>query len=566
MRSWFSDVAVNGTVMSFETYAATVLKDRLSTKWRVVSKYADFLKRWVKLFGRQHLLVLSYDELQENPSATQKRIELFLGKQLPGKLPRLNSKTGFGGSKSLEQANYILGPIFEKKNQELYDLLEEHPGPSMEQRPFTRFSTFERKSFLGTQLDRQLPTLNARTANGNESLVARQILPRIFEQKNEELPISQHPTSALLHMTPKILWMYWEQGFQHLKSVGNSSKYATDFQCVEAMIHLNPTWDIRLLSKALILGDEMLAPIYSSVVSDDTLVFDNGKARISRPLASDLLRVELLSRYGGVWADTSICPFMALDEFIPVLVGKDRNGFYAPAAGTGLQHVSRNDLVSSRYDIANCHIKHNRTDHKANSRSLETFFLVANSPHNPLIDEWLNVLHSHLLNLSLNRLPYFLAHCSLTQARMNSAVAEGVFTNNMNRIKQSQHRNQDGAPLEVCYDIQKNERDIQWYLDHCAVLKKQLSESVQEFILSSKYFQHLDKAIMMLDRKKQLDVEIVQRKTNSPTQLAEGPKKFAFATVLGKNPDKKQNQMYFDSIRVLRRCLKESMSNADFGK
>lgn len=494
-HSWFSDVAVNGTVMSFESFASTVLKRRISTKWRIVSKYVDFLKRWVELFGRQQLLVLSYDELQDNPNATQKRIESFLGKELPGKLPRLNTKTGNGGSASLRNANQILGPIFDKKNQELYDLLEKYPGPSMEQRPFPRFATLESVSFLGTQLAGQQPTLNTETANNNASLVAIQKLrPTIFEKKNQEQQFSQIETSALEYKTPKVLWMYWEQGLQHLKSIGNSSKYATDFQCIEAMISLNPSWNIRLLDKASILDDGNLAPIYSSIVSNDKLVFDNGKARISRPLASDLLRVELLSRYGGVWTDTSVCPFMELDGFVPNLVGQDRNGLYAPFVGTGLHHASRDELFSSSYDLANCHLKRNSTYNAANSRSLETFFMAANTPHNPLIDEWLNVLHTHLLDLSLKSFPYFLAHCSLTQARMKSNVAEEVFTSNVGRMKRSQRKYREDNFFPMCFDAQSDDKDIDWYLGHCAALKKQKTDSVRSFILSSRYFEHLSKA------------------------------------------------------------------------
>lgn len=71
----------------------------------------------------------------------------------------------------------------------------------------------------------------------------------------------------------------------------------------------------------------------------------------------------------------------------------------------------------------------------------------------------------------------------------------------------------------------------------------------------------------MLDPIHVVDLGSSLTSTNFPTQITKSTKKFAFATVLGKNPDEKQNQMYFDSIRVLRRCLKESSrSNADFGE
>ncbi len=310
----------------------------------------------------------------------------------------------------------------------------------------------------------------------------------------EKRPIPHVQPSALNYSTPRILWMYWEQGFQHLKSVDNSSKYATDLRCVKAMMQLNPTWDVRLLDKTSILGNVTLAPIFSSIMSNDTLVSHDGKHRIGRPLASDLLRVELLSRYGGVWADTSVCPFVELDEFIPTLVGEDRNGFYAPPAGTGLQNVTRDDLVSSTLDFANCHVKRNGNYIAANSRSLETYFMIANSPNNPLIDKWLNVLYTHLEDLSLKGFPEFLAHCSLTQARLRSTIAEEVFTINLSRLNLSENRSQGGRFLPICFDDQNDEKDIEWYLSHCAALKKQVTASVRIFILSTKYSFYLNNA------------------------------------------------------------------------
>ncbi len=322
-------------------------------------------------------------------------------------------------------------------------------------------------------------------------------IPFNYKKSNsmEQRPFPHFQPSAQNYTTPKILWMYWEQGFQHLQSIDNSSKYAADFQCVKAMIQLNPTWDIQLLNEATILSNGTLAPIFSSIMSNDTLVRFNGNNRIGRPLASDLLRVELLSRYGGVWTDTSVCPFVELDKFIPTLVGKDRNGFYAPYAGTGLESVHRDDLVSSKFDFVNCHVKRNNTYKATNSRSLETFFMASNSPHNPLIDEWLNVLRTHLLDLSLRWFPYYLAHCSMTQARMKNTAAEEVFTINVSRLNRSEKRSQDGRFLPICFNRERDDRDIEWYLSNCAALKKQQTALVREFILSPKYSLYLNSAI-----------------------------------------------------------------------
>lgn len=128
-NSWFSDVAANGTLLSFDQFAVNVLQDRIASSWRMIGKYVDYLRRWVSLFNRKQLLVLSYDELQDDPDRAQWRIRQFLGRDFPGELPRLNTKGKAKETNSPRLANQVLEPIFDVKNQELYQFLEVYPGP-----------------------------------------------------------------------------------------------------------------------------------------------------------------------------------------------------------------------------------------------------------------------------------------------------------------------------------------------------------------------------------------------------------------------------------------------------
>ena len=122
----------------------------------------------------------------------------------------------------------------------------------------------------------------------------------------------------------KILWMYWDKGFEHLESLSHepTNKYAVDFYCVKAMYDLNPTWDIRFLNER---SAELLAPIYTSLLKNESLY-----SQMTPTMKGDTLRLELLSRYGGVYADTSICPREPLDNFIPEWLGtEEKDGFWA---------------------------------------------------------------------------------------------------------------------------------------------------------------------------------------------------------------------------------------------
>ena len=83
----------NGTIMSFDQYIDIISKERLFKKgWKWTGRYVDHLKKWTNLFGRDKLLVLSYDELHQDQKKVQWCIWEFLGGKFPGRLPRINTK------------------------------------------------------------------------------------------------------------------------------------------------------------------------------------------------------------------------------------------------------------------------------------------------------------------------------------------------------------------------------------------------------------------------------------------------------------------------------------------
>ena len=105
--------------------------------------YALYLRQWFRVFNRNQILVLSYDELQNDAQRLQQRIRDFLGVSatlLPDMLPKSNCNDGPHKVKAPSpEAQQALNLIFEPFNEELYRLLEDSPGPPMEQRPFPKF-------------------------------------------------------------------------------------------------------------------------------------------------------------------------------------------------------------------------------------------------------------------------------------------------------------------------------------------------------------------------------------------------------------------------------------------
>lgn len=101
-------------------------------------------------------------------------------------------------------------------------------------------------------------------------------------------------------MVVKILWLCWFQGEEHLKKKGPKlNEFA--FQIWRK---LNPDWDIRVVD--------------DKNVTKYVPEFQTIRCLQKRSFAaqSDLLRLYLLNKYGGVWADSSLVPTISLNTIV----------------------------------------------------------------------------------------------------------------------------------------------------------------------------------------------------------------------------------------------------------
>lgn len=133
---------------------------------------------------------------------------------------------------------------------------------------------------------------------------------------------------------PRTIWFLWFQGLENAPEVVR--------RCRRSWLELNPGWELRTL-------DERTLP---SVLSRD---YTRGALGGQMPNhRANVVRLELLGRYGGVWADaTSLCR-RPLDDWLPGLLG---SGFFAFRRPRG-------------------------------NRLLATWFLAAR-PGNVLVERWL---------------------------------------------------------------------------------------------------------------------------------------------------------------------------------
>lgn len=108
--------------------------------------YVEHLKKWSKLFGRDKILILSYDELKDDPNTVQQRIETFLNIKLKGHMERKNQKTTKHKVDVVsDKASQLLVPLFQPKNEELYEFLNDNPGPSSMEGQYEWFKIVDKK-------------------------------------------------------------------------------------------------------------------------------------------------------------------------------------------------------------------------------------------------------------------------------------------------------------------------------------------------------------------------------------------------------------------------------------
>jgi hypothetical protein len=97
---------------------------------------------------------------------------------------------------------------------------------------------------------------------------------------------------------PRVIWLLWLQGWGVAPELVRA--------CAETWRRHNPGWNVRLVDRASL----------TDVVPDDAFAALAGKT-LEPEAMSDVVRIELLSRYGGVWADATAYCLEPLDRWLP---------------------------------------------------------------------------------------------------------------------------------------------------------------------------------------------------------------------------------------------------------
>lgn len=167
----------------------------------------------------------------------------------------------------------------------------------------------------------------------------------------------------------KIIWMSWLQGLcdPHIPKL--------NLDCINRWKDLNPDWKVNILSNKTIVD---YVPEYFEIIK-------NSPKRLPQA-CSDLVRILLLSKYGGVWVDASVYPMKPLSDFYHDIVNE--SGFF-----------SYRFIPRGSYDAR---------------KMCETvsWFLCTNQPNHYLIEAWKEQFIKRFK--TYNEWPYFTFHETLT--------------------------------------------------------------------------------------------------------------------------------------------------------
>ena len=172
-------------------------------------------------------------------------------------------------------------------------------------------------------------------------------------------------------MFEKIIWMCWFQGLDQLDQNSLNGK------CINRWINLNPDWDVKVLSNQSI---KEYVPEFFEIIKSSP--------KRSIQAKSDLLRILLLDKFGGVWADASVFPKYPLTDFYDKVVNETGFFTYRFMPRGGYDRRKKCETVS--------------------------WFLCTNKRQHQLIQAWKKQYIKNFKNIK-GWWPYFTFHESLTQ-------------------------------------------------------------------------------------------------------------------------------------------------------
>jgi len=185
----------------------------------------------------------------------------------------------------------------------------------------------------------------------------------------------------------KIIWMCWFQG--------ESSKMPSlNRTCIEKWRKFNKDW------KVIVLDNETIpnyVPEYTEILKESP--------KRKKAACSDLLRILLLSKYGGVWVDASVYPMHPLNNFIS-------------------QIINDQDFFAYRYIPQK---KYNSGPRKGAILEIDSWFLCASYPNHYIVETWKSKFIDNFKKYK--KWPYFTFHETIRELYNTDSKIKKIIDN-----------------------------------------------------------------------------------------------------------------------------------------
>jgi hypothetical protein len=183
----------------------------------------------------------------------------------------------------------------------------------------------------------------------------------------------------------KVIWMIWLQGLDEAPDLVKS--------CVRSWKKHNVTWQVKLIAQ-----DEI--PEY---LCEEDYPKSLINIELSMAHKTDILRILLLKKYGGVWADCTVYCTQPLNNW---LIEEDGSSFFA-FRNPGPDRMISNWFMCSNKDgyIIN-HLVHEVSMYwKQGKRSRFKFYSI-----DRVLNKFPQIWFTKLLSIYLKKMPYFWFH------------------------------------------------------------------------------------------------------------------------------------------------------------
>ena len=131
-------------------------------------------------------------------------------------------------------------------------------------------------------------------------------------------------------MIPKIIWQYWDN---NTNNILNENVVLQN--CISSWKKYNKDWDIRFLTRETVNDWIDFDKIKSGIPQQFTKKYPRHP---TKPAESDIIRIELLSKYGGIYADCDVFCTMPLDTWI------GSADIIIPIKNVPLKHIHNDDM------------------------------------------------------------------------------------------------------------------------------------------------------------------------------------------------------------------------------